>query len=106
MLATRDDFKVLSVPKSRPMHPLRDVGRYGTVGLELLVSMALGYYGGRWLDERWGGHGWITGICSFLGVVVGFYSIWKASQSMQKDLARAERAEKAEQAQLRDQNLP
>jgi len=83
------------VPKSRPMHPLRDVGRYGTVGIELLVSMALGYYGGRWLDDRWGAHGWLTGVGSFLGVAAGFYSIWKASQSMQNDLRRAEKEDEA-----------
>jgi F0F1-type ATP synthase assembly protein I len=76
------------------MHPLRDVGRYGTVGIELLVSMGLGYYVGRWIDGKVGGHGWGTGIGAFLGVVVGFYSLWKASQSMQRDALRAEREER------------
>jgi F0F1-type ATP synthase assembly protein I len=83
------------------MHPLRDLGRYGTVGIELLVSMALGYYGGRWLDARVDGHGWVTGIGSFLGVFVGFYSIWKASQTMARDVERAEKAEEDEQKRKR-----
>jgi uncharacterized membrane protein YcjF (UPF0283 family) len=78
------------------MHPLKDVGRYGTVGIELIVSMALGYYGGRWLDARWDAHGWITGMGAFLGVVVGFYSIWKASQTMTRDVERAEKKERGE----------
>ena len=85
------------VPSSVVMStPYRDLGRYGTVGIELLVSMAIGYYGGRWLDAKVGGHGWVTGFCSFLGVVVGFYSIWKASQTMQRDVERAEKQAKGQ----------
>ncbi len=64
------------------MHPLKDLGRYGTVGLDLIVSMALGYYGGRWLDGRVGGGGWLTAGGALIGVVVGFYSLWKASRTM------------------------
>jgi hypothetical protein len=78
------------------MQPLKDLGRYGTVGLELLVSMALGYYGGRWLDARLGAGGWVTGVCSFFGVMVGFYSIWKASQTMQRDVEQAEKRARGE----------
>ncbi len=84
------------MPSSAAMLPLKDLGRYGTVGIELLVSMALGYYGGRWLDVRVDGHGWVTGICSFLGVVVGFYSIFRASQTMERDIQRAEKKARGE----------
>jgi membrane associated rhomboid family serine protease len=77
------------------MHPLRDLGRYGTVGLDLLISMALGYYGGRWLDARVGAQGWVTGAGALLGVIVGFYSLWKASRTMQRDLERADEKGKA-----------
>jgi hypothetical protein len=78
------------------MHSLKALGRYGTVGLELIISMALGYYGGRWLDRRWDAGGWLTGTGAFLGVVVGFYSIWKASQTMERDVERAEKAARGE----------
>lgn len=78
------------------MAPLKDLGRYGTVGIELIVSMALGYYGGRWLDRKVGAGGWITGFGSFFGVVVGFYSIWKAAQTMERDVLRAEEHEREE----------
>jgi ATP synthase protein I len=82
------------MPSSAAMHPLKDVGRYGTVGIELLVSMALGYYGGRWLDARWSTGGWFAGGGAFLGVVVGFYSLWKASRTMMRDIEEAERRER------------
>jgi len=78
------------------MGPWNELGRYGTVGIELLVSMALGYYGGRWLDGKLGGTGWVTGIGAFLGVAVGFYSIWRASQSMERDIQRAEKRARGE----------
>ncbi len=78
------------------MSPLKDLGRYGTVGIELLVSMALGYYGGRWLDAKLGAGGWVTGAGAFMGVAVGFYSIWKASQTMARDVERAEKAARGE----------
>ena len=78
------------------MLPMKDVGRYGTVGIELIVSMGIGYYGGRWLDGKVGGRGWITGLGAFLGVVVGFYSLWRTSQMMQRDIERAEKKERGE----------
>jgi hypothetical protein len=78
------------------MFPLKDYGRYGSVGLELLLSMGVGYYGGRWLDGRVGGHGWIT-LAGFLaGVVVGFRAIFQAAKNMQRDVERAERKERGE----------
>ncbi len=78
------------------MHPLKDLGRYGSVGVELIVSMGLGYYGGRWLDARWGTGGWLTGIGALLGVVLGFYSIWRTSQAMGREIDRTERQEREE----------
>ncbi len=74
----------------------RDYGRYGTVGIELIVSMALGYYGGRYLDARIGGRGWVTFVGFVLGVVVGFRAIFAAGRQMQRDVERAERADRGE----------
>jgi hypothetical protein len=78
------------------MLPLKDFGRYGTVGIELIVAMAFGYYGGRWIDQKVGAGGWITGIGALFGVVVGFYSIWRAAQTMERDVLRAEKKERGE----------
>lgn len=72
----------------------RDYGRYGTVGIELIVTMALGYYGGRALDTRLSGHGWITFVGFLLGVIVGFRSIFVAGRHMQRDVERAEKADR------------
>ncbi len=78
------------------MAPWKEYGRYGTVGIELLVSMALGYYGGRALDARLGGHGWITFVGFLFGVAVGFRSIFAAGRHMEKDALEEERKEREE----------
>jgi ATP synthase protein I len=78
------------------MNPYKDLGRFGTIGIELLVSMALGYYGGRWLDEKVGGHGWVTGAGAFFGMLVGFYSMWRTTQKLERDIQRAEKKERGE----------
>jgi ATP synthase protein I len=78
------------------MNPWKDFGRYGTVGIELILSMAIGYYGGRAIDARVGGHGWVTFAGFLAGVAVGFRSIFATARHMQKDIERAERSERGE----------
>jgi len=90
------------------MAPFKEYGRYGSVGLELLLSMAVGYYGGRWIDGRFGGHGWLT-LAGFLaGVVVGFRAIFQVGKHMQRDIERAERRDRGEDpwAEERDFDEP
>ena len=46
----------------------------------LLAGMAIGYYGGRWLD-RWLGTGpWLQLVGLMLGVVAAFRSLWRTLQ--------------------------
>jgi hypothetical protein len=78
------------------MTPWREYGRYGTVGIELLVSIALGYYGGRAIDVRVGGGGWVTFTGFLFGVSVGFRSIFVAARYMQRDIEREERRARGE----------
>jgi ATP synthase protein I len=86
----------------RPITPWKDYGRYGTVGLELLVSIAIGYYGGRALDARFGAHGWVTLACTLLGTAVGFRALFVTATHMQRDIERAERRERKGRPILRN----
>ena len=82
---------------SNTRKPWREFGRYGAVGMEFVVSMAVGYYLGKWLDGRFfGGKGWATGIGSLIGVYTAFKAIFTASKRMTKDIERAERQERGE----------
>lgn len=92
----------------------RDVGDVGAVGIEFVVSLALGYYAGHWLDHRYfGDRGWATGIGALLGVFTAFKAIWDAAKRAQlrlEELDREEREEaqerEAQAAPKRSQGLP
>ena len=75
--------------------PWKQYGRYGSVGIELLASMALGYYGGRWLDHKLGTHGWLTWIGFAVGIYAGFRSLFMTAKKMQRDIEAEERAERS-----------
>ncbi|HEY6459929.1 MAG TPA: AtpZ/AtpI family protein [Polyangiaceae bacterium] len=67
--------------------PYKQLGRYGTVGLDLVVSILLLGWVGHWLDVRyWGGHDWGMLAGGFLGLVVGTRNLIKAALRMQKDI--------------------
>jgi len=71
-------------------------GRYGSVGFELVVSMIVGYLFGKWLDDKVGGGGWITGIFSVAGVYAGFRAIFKAANQMTADIEKEEKLDRGE----------
>ncbi len=74
----------------------RDVGRYGSVGIELVLSIALGFWLGRVVDSRVHGHGIVTIFGVIVGVYAGFRSLYKAAQQAQKDFDKLEEEEKRE----------
>jgi hypothetical protein len=80
--------------------PWKAYGRYGGVGIELVLSILVGYYAGQWADLRWaGGRGWLSGIGFVLGVVAGFRLLFKTAAQMQRDVEEAERQEREEAQQ-------
>jgi len=64
--------------------PLKEVGRFGTVGLELVISLVVGYLGGRWLDRRFDAHGWLL----WLGIIAGLYSGVRIFQRTAREMRR------------------
>jgi ATP synthase protein I len=74
---------------------LKSFGRYGSVGLELLLSIAVGYYLGHWADGKLGTH-WIAFVGFLLGCYAGFRSLFRAAKQMQLDVEREEMLERGE----------
>ena len=74
---------------------MKAFGRYGSLGFELLGSIAIGYYGGRWLDGKFG-TSWIAFVGFLVGCYAGFRALWKAAQRMQKDVENDEALERGE----------
>jgi hypothetical protein len=79
--------------------PWMDIGRYGSVGIELVLAIVVCGAIGHWLDDRgtFGGgahegvghdYGMLGG--GLLGLAVGVRGLVRAAQRMQKDIERAE----------------
>jgi hypothetical protein len=67
------------------------VGRYGSVGLEFVLTILLVGALGHWLDGRYGGgHGWIAAPTFLLGVAVAFRNLVRTANGMQRDIEREE----------------
>jgi ATP synthase protein I len=72
------------------------VGRYGTVGIELVLSLVIGYAAGHWADGKLGTNGWLTVAGVVVGLYAGFRAIFKAAKSAQREMERIDREEAEE----------
>jgi F0F1-type ATP synthase assembly protein I len=79
--------------KTSPKKPWKAYGRYGSVGIELILSMGIGYYLGHLLDRRFGTH-WIALVGFLMGLYAGFRQIFIAAKRMQQDALREEEEER------------
>jgi Putative F0F1-ATPase subunit Ca2+/Mg2+ transporter len=71
------------------MSTYRNIGRYGTAGLEVVVGIVGGFFIGRALDTLWfGAHGYGTAAFVLLGVAAGFRNLFRSAKHMQQDLDR------------------
>jgi len=71
--------------------PWMEIGRYGSVGIELVLTILILAGIGRWLDARyWGAAGWGTGGGFLLGVFVAMRNLMRTAAHMQRDIERAE----------------
>jgi ATP synthase protein I len=77
------------------MKGMKSFGKYGALGFELLMSMAIGYYGGLWLDRKLGTR-WIALLGFLVGCYAGFRAIFRAAKQMERDIEREERLERGE----------
>jgi len=71
--------------------PWKELGRYGSAGIELVLTILILAWVGHWLDDRyWGGRGWGLGAGFLLGVAVSFRNLLRTASRMQKDIEQAE----------------
>ena len=50
-----------------------------------VLSILVGFFGGRWLDAKVGAHGWLTIIGFGFGVAAGFLSVYRAAVKMRRE---------------------
>jgi hypothetical protein len=48
----------------------------GAVGIEMGLSVVIGYFGGKWLDGKLGTT-WLIWVGLALGIVAGFRGLWR-----------------------------
>ncbi|NLW06682.1 MAG: AtpZ/AtpI family protein [Clostridia bacterium] len=58
-------------------------------GITMIVAIFLGFYGGNWLDRRFGTAPWLMLFGIMAGVAVGFSSIWSELSALEKDFKAA-----------------
>ncbi len=74
----------------------KDVGRYGTLGLEFALSVLFGMFLGRWLDGKFGTGQWLTLIGLAFGLAAGIRAVLRALR--QANLAAAKEEERLRRA--------
>jgi hypothetical protein len=71
--------------------PYKEMGRYGGVGIDLVLAILLLGALGHWLDARYfAGHDYAMVGGGLLGVAVGVRSLVRAAMRMQRDIEIAE----------------
>jgi hypothetical protein len=67
------------------------IGRYGSVGIEFVLTILIVGALGQWLDTRYfGRHGWAAAIGFLFGVAVAFRNLVRTANRMQRDIEREE----------------
>jgi F0F1-type ATP synthase assembly protein I len=71
--------------------PYKEMGRYGGVGIDLVLAILLLGALGHWLDARYfAPHDYAMVCGGLLGVAVGVRSLVRAAKRMQRDIELAE----------------
>ena len=80
----------------------KSIGTYGTVGLELAISILVGLAGGRWIDQRLHTEPWfsITGFA--FGTAAGVRFVWRALQRANREADRLAEQERQALKELDD----
>jgi ATP synthase protein I len=65
---------------------VRIAGNTGAVGLEVALSIAAGYFGGQWLDGRWGTTPWLEYFGLIAGIGAAIKALIRVTRAYQKSL--------------------
>jgi ATP synthase protein I len=67
------------------------LGNYGTLGIEIVLCLAFGFFGGRWLDGRLNTDPYLSILGFFFGAGAAVKAIHRTWKDMQKVAAQEER---------------
>lgn len=78
------------------------LGNFGTLGLEIALSVALGLFGGQWLDKKLHTGGVLTWVGFAYGLAAAGRAIYRAVRKSNRDAEEAERREREERQKYDD----
>ena len=70
---------------------MKIAGRFGAIGIELVLATILGYFGGSYLDGKLGTGPWLTWIGFGIGLAAGFRSLFRLAKIAQRLAIEADR---------------
>jgi ATP synthase protein I len=79
----------------------KGVGRYGTVGLELVLSVIVGLFAGQFLDRRFHTAPWLMLVGLGYGIAAGVRGLYRAAQRATREADELERREREERRKYR-----
>jgi ATP synthase protein I len=82
----------------------KGVGRYGTVGLELVLSVIVGLLGGQFLDRHFHTTPWLTLIGLGYGIAAGIRGLYRAAARATREAEELDRREREARSRYRKKN--
>lgn len=80
----------------------KGVASYATVGLEFGLSLLVGLFAGRWLDQKLDTAHWFTFIGGGFGMAAGYRAIYRAAKAANREAEREEAEERARRQRYHD----
>jgi F0F1-type ATP synthase assembly protein I len=63
---------------------VKSMATASSIGLSVVLAIALGLIAGLWLDARLGTKPWLTLICTIMGVAAGFKNIFLLASRLER----------------------
>jgi F0F1-type ATP synthase assembly protein I len=82
----------------------KGIGRYGTVGLELVLSVLVGLFGGQFLDRRFHTAPWLMLVGLGYGVAAGVRGLYRAAERATRDAEELDRRERERRKKFRERD--
>jgi ATP synthase protein I len=77
--------------RGRKIDDWRGIGSFGTIGIEIVLCIALGFFGGRWLDGKLGTAPYLEGLGFVFGLAAAIKGLMRAHADMKREAEREER---------------
>jgi hypothetical protein len=77
------------------------LGNYGTLGMEIALSVVVGLFGGQWLDRKFGTH-WLTWVGFAYGLAAAGRAIYRAVRRSTREAEALEQSEREAREKFTD----